>query len=66
MAITNIKPAIRTKFHLIAAILWLIDVRFRQIKREEGLALFQGHEELYDRVLDNMLEAIKQTYGDFA
>lgn len=33
VAITNIKPAIRSKFHLIAGILWLIDVRFRSIKR---------------------------------
>ncbi len=66
VAITNIQPAVRSKFHLIAGILWLLDVRLRRIKREEGVRIFNGHEELYDRILDNMLQAIKQTYGDFA
>lgn len=66
VAITNIIPAVRSKYHLIAAIIWLIDVRLRRFNVQQNIEKFQNNKSFFNRVIDNMLESIKQSYGDYA
>lgn len=69
VAISGVEVAKRTKYQLIASVLYLVNFWLRKVNRRtelfaDGKVDARQTEEQYDSVLDSIVKGIEENYGD--